>query len=64
MGVYKATINLTVWGLQLYLFRQLFTKDTDHSPLTWLHHLKGTNIKLMWWMEPGFAESRYGSHSC
>ncbi|CAM4587252.1 unnamed protein product [Eretmochelys imbricata] len=41
-----------VWAfkkLQPYPFGQHFTVFTDHSPLTWLHQMKGGNAKLLRW---------------
>ncbi|CAM4711668.1 unnamed protein product [Caretta caretta] len=41
-----------VWALQKlepYLFGRHFTIYTDHSPLTWLHQMKGANAKLLMW---------------
>ncbi|CAM4672505.1 unnamed protein product [Lepidochelys olivacea] len=41
-----------VWALKKlepYLFRRHFTVYTDHSPLTWLHQMKGANAKLLRW---------------
>ncbi|CAM4703830.1 unnamed protein product [Caretta caretta] len=41
-----------VWALkklQPYLFGRHFTVYTDHSPLTWLHQMKGANAKLLRW---------------
>ncbi|CAM5160551.1 unnamed protein product [Natator depressus] len=39
----------TLKKLQPYLFEQRFTMYTDHSPLTWLHQMKGANAKLLRW---------------
>ncbi|CAM4491520.1 unnamed protein product [Lepidochelys olivacea] len=39
-----------VWALKKlepYLFGRHFTVYTDHSPLTWLHQMKGANAKLL-----------------
>ncbi|CAM4643721.1 unnamed protein product [Lepidochelys kempii] len=41
-----------VWALKKlepYLFGRHFTVYTDHSPLTWLHQMKGANAKLLRW---------------
>ncbi|CAM5074953.1 unnamed protein product [Natator depressus] len=41
-----------VWALknlEPYLFGRHFTMYTDHSPLTWLHQMKGANAKLLRW---------------
>ncbi|CAM4627222.1 unnamed protein product [Lepidochelys olivacea] len=41
-----------VWALKKlepYLFGRHFTMYTDHSPLTWLHQMKGANAKLLRW---------------
>ncbi|XP_065438320.1 uncharacterized protein LOC135981052 [Chrysemys picta bellii] len=41
-----------VWALKKlepYLFGRHFTVHTDHSPLTWLHQMKGANAKLLRW---------------
>ncbi|CAM5173325.1 unnamed protein product, partial [Eretmochelys imbricata] len=41
-----------VWALkklELYLFGRHFTVYTDHSPLTWVHQMKGANVKLLRW---------------
>ncbi|CAM4533138.1 unnamed protein product, partial [Lepidochelys kempii] len=41
-----------VWALKKlepYLFGRHFTVYTDHSPLTWLHQMKGANVKLRRW---------------
>ncbi|CAM5173343.1 unnamed protein product [Eretmochelys imbricata] len=41
-----------VWALKKlepYLFGRHFTIYTDHSPLTWLHQMKGANAKLLRW---------------
>ncbi|CAM4637279.1 unnamed protein product [Lepidochelys kempii] len=41
-----------VWALKKlepYLFGRHFTVYTDHSPLTWLHPMKGANAKLLRW---------------
>ncbi|CAM4614267.1 unnamed protein product [Lepidochelys olivacea] len=41
-----------VWALKKlepYLFGRHFTMYTDHSPLTWLHQMKGANVKLRRW---------------
>ncbi|CAM4525673.1 unnamed protein product, partial [Lepidochelys olivacea] len=41
-----------VWALRKlepYLFGRHFTVYTDHSPLTWLHQMKGANAKLLRW---------------
>ncbi|CAM5159399.1 unnamed protein product, partial [Natator depressus] len=35
--------------LEPYLFGRHFTVYTDHSPLTWLHQMKGANAKLLRW---------------
>ncbi|CAM5146816.1 unnamed protein product, partial [Eretmochelys imbricata] len=35
--------------LEPYLFGRHFTVYTDHSPLTWLHQMKGANTKLLRW---------------
>ncbi|CAM4591762.1 unnamed protein product [Lepidochelys kempii] len=39
-----------VWALKKlepYLFGRHFTVYIDHSPLTWLHQMKGANAKLL-----------------
>ncbi|CAM4605419.1 unnamed protein product [Lepidochelys olivacea] len=44
-----------VWALKKlepYLFGRHFTVYTDHSPLTWLHQMKGANAKLLRWSLP------------
>ncbi|CAM5124296.1 unnamed protein product [Natator depressus] len=41
-----------VWALRKlepYFFGRHFTVYTDHSPLTWLHQMKGANAKLLRW---------------
>ncbi|CAM4449571.1 unnamed protein product [Caretta caretta] len=41
-----------VWALKKlepYLFGLHFTVYTDHSPLTWLHQMKGANTKRLRW---------------
>ncbi|CAM5127684.1 unnamed protein product [Eretmochelys imbricata] len=41
-----------VWALKKlepYLFGRHFTLYPNHSPLTWLHQMKGANAKLLRW---------------
>ena len=41
-----------VWALKFfntYLYGQVFTIETDHQPLSWLHRMKSSNARLTRW---------------
>ena len=41
-----------VWALKFfntYLYGQVFTIETNHQPLSWLHHMKNSNARLTRW---------------